>query len=237
MALRRYPADVTSYGSYLLFKRREFKGAQFNSAKLFEPADFKFTELATLKDMMALPLPNQVIDQTSVVWNDDISQNIAESLSGKAISIGNQWSGWSGSSVGRVTGDTESKVNLITYEGTSIKGYNFVWKMIPYTKEEADGIENIISIFEYSMLRSEGGTAGTQVNTVPDLWNIKAENVNRLKFLPCAITDVSVNLAPNGIIQVMSDGNLPAYELSVTFKEVVDRTKQIYSKLKDGREF
>lgn len=225
-------------GAYMLISRYEFGGNQFSTEKLFDIGNFNYTEQMLLGDMIALPMPVNLSDETSAMWADNQEMTVGKEV---AMTLANNL-GISSSSIGntvirnraRSKGVLLAKANVLNYEGTATKSHSFSWVMIPQSKLEADNIEKIIDTFEKGMLSNLKGKDNT-LQFYPDLFRIQTKgNMNRLAYLPCVIESVSGQWSDGDSFQVMADGNFPYYQLNVTFKEITNRTKDTYEAIKNG---
>ncbi len=251
MGMYQYPSNVTNLSAYMTIFRYQFAGDCFATDKLFDINNFSFKEGMALSDGIALPIPNGFLDNTSVSWMNSIGFDFMAGVGSKFIEMGSNVSSKATQDAMRVAGVVESKTSVISYEGTSIKDYICSWKCIPQSQAEAIALENIINIFENGMLTTKAGSIGgstlpttlsslpgssTMFSASPDIFQITVQGVNRIKILPCVVTSVTVNF-DEGTFQVMGDGNLPIYNVSIIFKEIVARTKEIYSGLRNGIQF
>lgn len=249
MGMYQYPSNVTGLSAYMTIFRYKFAGECFATDKLFDVGNFSFKEGMALSDGIALPVPNGFMDNTSVSWMNSLGFDFATGVGSKIIEAGSNISSKATQDAMRVAGVVEAKTSVISYEGTSIKEYVCSWKCIPQSQAEAVALENIINVFEYGMLSTKAGNisgstltptlsslSSTMFSTSPDIFQISIQGVNRIKVLPCVVTSVTVNF-DEGVFQVMGDGNLPVYNVNVVFKEIVGRTKEIYSGLRNGIQF
>ena len=234
----RYPNDITKLGAYLLISRYKFGGNQFTTDKLFDIGNFSYTEQMQLDGVVALPIPNSMTDSTSAQWNDNYEMSFGKEITRQmAERLGLMDSGIVNTAIrsgARAKGVIWAKANVLNYEGTNTKSYQFQWVMIPQSKIEADNIERICNLFEYGMLSNlEGKDNAYQF--YPDLFRIQVVGGNkRMAFLPCVIENVEINMANDGNFQQMADGNLPQYIVSVRFKEITNRVKSTYEAIKTG---
>lgn len=234
----RYPIDITSLGAYLLISRYEFGGNQFSTAKMFDIGNFSYTEQMQLGDVMAVPVPNNIVDGTSAQWNDSyemsFSKEIAKQVFQKLGMTDNGVVNTAVRSGARTKGYTWAKANVLNYEGTNTKTYSMNWTFIPQSKAEADAVEKICDTFELGML-SNLSSKDSVYQYYPDIFRIQAVGVNRMAFLPCIIENIEVDMSSEGNFQAMSDGNLPQYTVTVQFKEITNRTKDTYNAIRQGK--
>lgn len=234
----RYPVDITTLGAYFLISRYKFGGTQFSTEKMFDIGNFSYTEQMQLGDVMALPVPNNISDETSAQWNDSYEMSFSKEIAKQVFSkLGMTENGIVNTAVrsgARTRGYTWAKANVLNYEGTNTKSYSFSWTLIPQSKVEADAIEAIADTLELGML-SNLSSKDSVYQYYPDIFRIQAVGVKRLAFLPCVIENVSVDMSSDGNFQVMGDGNLPQYTITVSFKEITNRTKDTYEAIRRGR--
>lgn len=231
----RYPIDITSLGAYLIISRYEYGGNQFSTQEMFNVGTFSYTKQMPLANVIALPVPNNIVDSTSAMWRDNYEMGLPQQLvyDKLANKVG---SGGIANTIirnqARQQGYTWAKANVLNYDGTATKVYNFQWVMIPQSKAEADEIEKIADTFENGMLSSISGDNVAQY--YPDLFRIQVVGVKRMAFLPCVVESVDLDMSSDGNFQVMGDGNLPQYTLTVQFKEITNRTKETYKAIRQG---
>ena len=231
----RYPSDITKFASYFLIQRYEFGGDQFSTESLFDVSNFKYTEGMKLADMVALPIPNNLADNTSVNWVDNFERLLLGYVADKAFDSSISTVQTMARNKARTEGLALGKANVLNFEGVNTKTFSFSWEFIPQTSLEAKNVELIIDMFELGMLSSSSESSNNVYQNYPDLFKIDvAGKLNRFNALPCIVADCSVELNSDGVFQVMLDGNLPKYVLTVTFREITGRTKDIYLASKSG---
>ena len=142
-------------------------------------------------------------------------------------------------------------VELI-FGGHDLRTLQLTFKMVPYSKPEAEAVDKIVKTFKEAMLprlnnkdsgKFWGGLKGQSSSIygsgfigVPDLVRISfmvgsSENKKVSKYKVCSITDFDVNYSPDGVYAVGPDGYPVATEIRINFME----TKLVYSEdIADG---
>ena len=122
------------------------------------------------------------------------------------------------------------------YESPELRGFQLRFRMQARNQNESKSIRELCYQFKKAMLASYGGqTMGGTLDaggfiTVPKICQVSfmtggALNEYVPQYKPCAITQVDINVTPNGAWASTTDGAPVATELALTFKE----TKIIYA--------
>ena len=221
-----YPSDISSAQSFVTFTR--MKNSGFITAEL-RHIDSKFKNIKTTPvSIIALPIPNGLSDSSSVSYIDNTDSSVLES-GGKALLNAVDPTGKVKAMVSSTLAVGVTNQQFNTYNAVGIKSWAWSWTLVPESQQEAQAISDIINEFRDIQLPYYG-SSDSELN-FPDLVKIKFGGVTPkiLKYLPSVITDVSVNTGD--FFQMYTDGNLPEVNLTVSFSEIVSRTRDIQRNL------
>lgn len=231
MTSLRYPSDLSDQASYILFSIHEARGFTTKELQAIDKAQFTQSKIG---GQIALPIPNQLQDSSAVNYEglEDrslLGEGAKNVLNATAPSV--QKAVQAGS---RYKTTKLASQNTLLFDSVRIKMFSFSWKLIPQNATEANNIEQIIKQFELAKLPYYNG--GNEFLNFPDYFTIKfgGKQPKLLKFLPCVLTDMSVNMAPDGHFQMYSTGDFPVVELNMTFGELTSRTREIQTSLYGG---
>ncbi len=120
----------------------------------------------------------------------------------------------------------------LLFDSPSLRSFSFTFKLSPRTSTEATMIANIIRTFKSSMAPKR--TDGNLFLQAPDTWKIQYLNGNKKqqkylnKFKECAMTNFTVNYAPDGTYATYepdpamgNSGSMVSYEISMSFQEII----------------
>jgi len=164
----------------------------------------------------------------------DLTSSLAKRISGDSISQQDIFS-----SIGGVI--LNPNVELI-FGGHDLRTLQLTFKMVPYNKDEAIAVDQIVKTFKKVMLPKFTGTtkmssfwkdeakSGNGYIGNPNLCKISffkgtARNDAITQFKTCAITDFDVNYTPDGVAAFGPDGYPVATQISLSFME----TKLVYA--------
>jgi Tail-tube assembly protein len=119
----------------------------------------------------------------------------------------------------------------VLFDGIDFRQYQLAFTFTPYSRQEANDINKIISIFkQHAMPRAANGGLG-MFYVPPSTFNLDflfngQVNEKIHKVTESVITSIDVNYSPNGW-SAHSDGSPVQIQLTLQFKEIdiVDRTK------------
>ena len=113
----------------------------------------------------------------------------------------------------------------LLFNGPSLRGFSFTFKMSPRSPEEAKDVRTIIRYFKQAM--STKRTESVLLLRSPHTFAISYLSGNKEhpylnKFKECALTNCSVNYTPYGSYMTYNGDqkSMVAYELSLTFQEL-----------------
>lgn len=147
---------------------------------------------------------------------------------------------------GLLTGLVFNENRFSTFTDIPTRTFDYSFILVARSKNEMKDINRIINVFKIAMhpaglTLGYTGTAGGENSTAdkkpfgavarppilkyPKLWTIEyfiGDKENR--FLPktkfCAITRINVNYTPNSVFTTLIDGEIPAIQLDLSFKEL-----------------
>ena len=139
--------------------------------------------------------------------------------------------------MGGVSGTIVNPNTEMMYTGPTLRTFDLTFKLVPYSKKEAEQIRNICNTFKKAMLPSFDGQAifgalkAANLITIPDLCQVTFMKGSQAHpYLPqykiCAVSDVAINYTPDGSYATVGDESAPvATQLRISFKE----TKLIFA--------
>jgi hypothetical protein len=125
----------------------------------------------------------------------------------------------------------------LLFSGPSLRNFTFNFRFTPRKKEEAVAVRKIIRMFKQAM--SVKRSESTLLLKTPHTFAISylskdADHPYLNKFKECALTDCAVNYTPDGTYMTYTDSSMTAYELSLTFQELVPIFDDEYPNDNDG---
>tara|TARA_B100000287_G_scaffold353268_1_gene342993 strand:+ start:916 stop:2079 length:1164 start_codon:yes stop_codon:yes gene_type:complete len=116
----------------------------------------------------------------------------------------------------------------LLFNGPTLRGFKFSWKMMPRNKKEAEQCKLIIRAFKENMAPKTKASAGQGGN-----WFLKTPNVFELrymtgnsehpflhKFKQCFLTDIAVNYTGEASHMTYPDGTPVSMQMDLSFKEL-----------------
>jgi hypothetical protein len=137
-----------------------------------------------------------------------------------------------GAIIQRAAGAISNPMKFQSFTGLEFRSYTYKFTLKPSSTLEAQTIRHIIHAFKVSMLP---GTAGNndRIWTMPNEWLIKFQGpIKRWIDFPLtvALESCDVNYAAGGGYALMEDGSPQAIELTLTFKETTQMSRQKYER-------
>ena len=135
-----------------------------------------------------------------------------------------------GKIVQQATGALVNPMKFQAFTGVDFRSYSYKFTLKPSSPEEAFEIKKIIAAFKLSSLPGVAGENG-RIWTQPNEWAIKFRGPiqNWIDFpLTVACTGVEVDYSAGGAYTLMEDGSPSAYELTVSFQESTQMSRQKY---------
>lgn len=230
MASYTYPADITNNeSSYLIFTRAKFQGLNLSAVSGSALRNIDQANYVTdiRPDVIALPVPNNFNDELNIGYTEISNTSVAST----AAEAGKNIIGTTPAQLTEFASQSRvnSAQNALLFDSVSNKTWNFEWELIPESIEEARAIDFIIQEFTLASLPVADGAVGLKF---PDLFKIRMGGVKSklVNFLPCVITSVNSNLSSE-YFQIYTSGYFPKITLSISFSELVTRTRRIQERL------
>lgn len=222
MATLRFPDNISSSGTYMVLTRYNSQG--FTTTEL-RNADSVYMR-ATPISAYGLPVPNELSDSTSITYSDiedtDAAGIVQNEIAKKSEKLAQMAT--------LAQGTTNPNISTMLFNGVQVKSFTFHWNLIPESASEGNTIASIIQGLEEAKLPYF--TSGNLRLKFPDIFKISFGGVRPklLKFMPAVISNIEVNYS-GGHFQLYSDGNFPHIQLSITFTEIVSRTREMQQRL------
>lgn len=183
---------------------------------------------------VALPLPNELIDSQTHNWNPETG--IVGQIAGAAVDNFKVL----GIGVNKVLGEAASSFGFRkpmvdpgmfqNYSGSSPRGFNFSFDLIPNNHKEAKNIMNIIlNLKKFSLPRSIVGGVSLLAPfsfeiEIGNEWMRKLINMNDV-----VMTEIGVNYGADGNMQMFSNGMPKFIQLHLAFAERSLVTSEFYA--------
>ena len=135
-----------------------------------------------------------------------------------------------GAIIQRAAGAMANPMQFQTFKGVNFGSYTYKFTLSPTSLEESETIREIIHALKLSTLPGTAG-ASTRIWTMPNEWVIKFQGpIKHWIDFPLTVVceSVDVNYAAGAGYTLMESGAPQAIELSVTFKETTQMSRQKY---------
>ena len=112
----------------------------------------------------------------------------------------------------------------VLFTGPLLRTFNYNFRFTPRTDSEAQTIRTIIKVFKKTMAPKRRGKVFLDVPSVYKIkyvYNSERDDhpfLNKIK--PCALSNFSVQYAPDGSYMTYDDGSMTSYNVSMSFKEL-----------------
>ncbi len=130
----------------------------------------------------------------------------------------------------RAAGAMANPMQFQTFKGVSFGSYSYKFTLSPTSLEESETIREIIHALKVSTLPGTAG-ASSRIWTMPNEWVIKFQGpIKQWIDFPLTVVceSVDVNYAAGAGYTLMESGAPQAIELTVTFKETTQQSRQKY---------
>jgi len=205
----RFPTDLVDENKsfFSTFMFYEYKRDDvFNGARLV-PAP------ALGASSIALPLPNKINNQQTMVWTEEEFQPLSkginaagQSLAGQSNILERALSVFAVQDIVSVTGGylngwVPNPFLVVLFRSPTFKRFSFDWVLAPTSQKESDELRKIVNGFRYAQLPDRsgdlGGTGIAAGLKYPWIVQVRLHPEDYLfKFKPCAIIDVNVDYSP-----------------------------------------
>lgn len=236
------PESPKDYNAYLQLTCHDYSSVLYGSSLKFlfkEEAQRKSEKSlqANINKQIFLPIPNSGLGvRDSLMYSetkggvslDTKSFSIIMDSIRKAGVVGNVANAYEDVASTQF-GRTLNQFLVHTFKGISLREYTYSWTLIPYSKDDADSLNNIIKSIRKASLPEYQPDNWTI--EYPDYWIIKpivnGEELFKLNYL--VVSDVKVEYGGEGQVTFFKDGNPTQVNLSITFKEVYPQGSEMYS--------
>jgi len=199
--------------------------------------------VVTPTDGMILPLPRQINDTHTMVWEEASASNgvvdtasafkkrtgPVQQITEKALENKNTSfaiAAQLASAGGYITGQQINPFLYMMFKSPTFKTHTLDWIFAPKSKKESDDLNKIINDLKKSALPTSN--VGVLLG-YPKIAMIKLNpNSHLFKFRPCAITSVSVNYSAAGTPSFFKDGAPAIVSLQLRLKEIEVWTQSNY---------
>jgi len=116
----------------------------------------------------------------------------------------------------------------LLFNGPTLRGFKFSWKMMPRNQKEAEQCKLIILAFKQNMApktKASPGQGGSWFLKTPNVFELRYRTGNQdhpflHKFKQCFLTDIAVNYTGEGSHMTYADGTPASMQMDLSFKEL-----------------
>ena len=116
----------------------------------------------------------------------------------------------------------------LLFNGPTLRGFKFSWKMMPRNQKEAEQCKLIILAFKQNMApktKASPGQGGSWFLKTPNVFELRymtgsSEHPFLHKFKQCFLTDMAVNYTGEASHMTYADGTPVSMQMDLTFKEL-----------------
>ena len=116
----------------------------------------------------------------------------------------------------------------LLFNGPTLRGFKFSWKMMPRNQKEAEQCKLIILAFKQNMApktKASPGQGGSWFLKTPNVFELRYRTGNKdhpflHKFKQCFLTDMAVNYTGEASHMTYADGTPVSMQMDLTFKEL-----------------
>ena len=116
----------------------------------------------------------------------------------------------------------------LLFNGPTLRGFKFSWKMMPRNQKEAEQCKLIILAFKQNMApktKASPGQGGSWFLKTPNVFELRYRTGNKdhpflHKFKQCFLTDIAVNYTGEASHMTYADGTPVSMQMDLTFKEL-----------------
>ena len=128
----------------------------------------------------------------------------------------------------RESGEVFNPNMELLFNGPTLRGFKFSWKMMPRNSKEAEQCKLIIRAFKENMApktKAAKGQGGTWFLKAPNVFELRYMTGSREhpflhKFKQCFLTDISVNYTGEGVYATYENREPISMIMDLTFKEL-----------------
>jgi len=175
-------------------------------------------------------------DAAAAAQNTQIQNAVLAAISGAAI--GNLGGNVTANQlVSRATGQVFQPNLELLFNGVNLRVFPFTFEFFPRNRDEGVEVKRIIRLLKESMLPSKGGAEGVFISAphIFQLTYMKGDGSHPFlnKFLPMALTNMSVNYTGSNTYSTFYDGTPTHIKVEVLFKELNPIYREDYDELGD----
>ena len=175
-------------------------------------------------------------DAAAAAKNAQIQNAVLAAISGAAI--GNLGGNVTANQlVSRATGQVFQPNLELLFNGVNLRVFPFTFEFFPRNRDEGVEVKRIIRLLKESMLPSKGGAEGVFISAphIFQLTYMKGDGSHPFlnKFLPMALTNMSVNYTGSNTYSTFYDGTPTHIKVEVLFKELNPIYREDYDELGD----
>lgn len=191
--------------------------------------DYVNTDMGAIGNL--LQGSGSVLDQIKQKMNDELARSVLLNLSQIptmiASAIGSNFSFEGAASV--TTGTTQNPFREQMFKSVDNRTFNFEYKFLPRSPEEAKAVQNIIQEFKYHMHPEI--SAGGYFYIYPSEFDITymykgSQNMNIHKISTCVLENMVVDYGGAGGFHTFGDGMPTEINMRLQFKELEVLTKE-----------
>jgi hypothetical protein len=179
-----------------------------------------------------LPLPNQMIDNQQVQYNDvklkEALSKLIPASGNKAVSV----IGGALSAVGQAAaGAIINPFMVIMFQSPTFKKHTLTWKLTPSSEQESRDLNQIINTFKYNQLPAKalGGFLLSFPNIVQITVSVNNPTYFTYVFKPAVIEDLQVTWTPSGQPSFFGSTQAPTeVQITMAIQEIEFWTQEDY---------
>lgn len=243
-----YPEDLhgnPAYDNYVVFVLKKWDVG--DKAVKDNP---RGSHKTTQNKAIALYIPHQVRQESSVTWNQEelgLGREVIKSIEGnqswKELFTSDAWSSIKSNfkSAGDFTGlnvsgtanfwygETKNPKLRMIFQNVENRSFNFEFEFAPKSETEVWNVINIMKSFEEGHLPKL--SSNSMEYEYPDVFYITMKQKGQdghfepIRFKPCILPTINIDHTPEGVWSVFKNGFPVKVTMSLSFQEIVPRTK------------
>lgn len=226
-----FPEDIGNTGFYMTFLF-----SKYTRSSVFGQAN----PMAASSGGIALPMPNTINDQPTVLWESTSLTEQAKTAGGAALQaipgLGNVIQNFNKSALGAAGGaalglaesiysaqygQTINPFLIMLFKSPQYKKFSFQWTLTPRTASESDSLNDIVKQFRRNMLPDvSAGTANILLDYPHIVKPAFFPKEYMFDFKWCAIEAISVDYTGMGMPAFTTTNAPAAIKLQIDLKEI-----------------
>lgn len=226
---KQFPEDLGNLGYYMTFVFSEYR-----RSSPFSPA-----QLMPGSTPIALPMPDTINDNPSVVWEPisatkevlggaekiagDLSRMMPVSpLTNTLVDAGSIAGGLALKGYGATMGKTINPFLIMLFKQPDYKRFKFSWTLTPRTQKESDTLNDIVKAFRKNMMPDvQGGGIQSAIMDFPLIVKPSFHPDDYMfKFKPCAIRAINIDYTGAGMPAFFTTDAPVAVRLDIDLMEI-----------------